>query len=71
MNEDRLTVDDMVRAGVCARGMRRWFADNAESLPEGVDFRSFIREGVPLEMARQVKDGVIERAIALKESRNG
>lgn len=69
--EERLTVDDAIRAGGCPAGIRRWFTANEGNLPEGVTLKGFLREGVPLEVARTIDDAFVQRAIALKEAGNG
>lgn len=62
-------MDDLVRIGVCAAGIRRWFNSRGDDLPEGVSFRSFMREGMTIEQARALKDGVVNRALSVKEAR--
>lgn len=70
-SSERLTVDDVIRAGGCAKGIRRWFTGNAERLPAHVTLRSFIDEGMPMDVATGLQDPFIERALALKESDRG
>ncbi len=69
--DDRFTVDDVIRAGGCPSGIRRWFTGNAERLPEGVNLRSFLEEGMPMDVATGLNDAFIERALALKEGDRG
>lgn len=64
--DDRLTVDDVIRAGGCPLGIRRWFRARADELPPGFDMVRFLKEGMPLEMAKSLNDPFIERALALK-----
>lgn len=71
MSGDRFTVDDLARVGACPAGIRRWFTARADNLPDGLDFRSFIREGMSLETARSLNDGIVDRALAAKEAANG
>lgn len=68
---DRLTVDDVIRAGGCPSGIRRWFTSVADRLPEGVTLRSFLRDGMSLEDARAFDDPFINHALALKEADRG
>lgn len=68
---ERLTVDDAIRAGGCPSGIRRWFTAQEGNLPEGLTLRSFLREGVALDVARTIDDAFVQRAIALKEADNG
>jgi hypothetical protein len=57
-----ITIDDVRRAGHCARGAKAWFAAH------GLDFRRFLREGIPAETMLATGDGqgiqVVERTIA-------
>ncbi|MDC8804206.1 hypothetical protein PRZ61_12215 [Halomonas pacifica] len=66
MSEPRFTVDDVMRAGGCAWGIRRWFNARGTNLPPGVTLRRFIAEGMSLDEARACRDGFINRALALK-----
>ena len=70
-NDDRLTVDDVIRAGGCPAGIRRWFTARRENLPVGVTLRTFINSGMSIEEARSCQDAFIDRALALKEQRSG
>jgi len=67
----RFTVDDVMKAGGCPSGIRRWFTARGDDLPEGVTLRSFMREGMTLEQAKSCNDAFIERALILKEARHG
>lgn len=69
--EERLTVDDAIRAGGCPSGIRRWFTAQEGNLPEGVTLKSFLHDGVALDVARSIDDAFVQRAIALKEAANG
>lgn len=71
MSPDHFTVDDVIRAGGCPAGIRRWFTARGSDLPEGVTLRRFIREGMTLEQAHACRDAFIERALTLKETRHG
>ncbi len=66
-----LTVDDVIRAGGCAWGIRSWFRDHADRLPTGVTMRSFLEEGMPLDVAKSMNCPFIERALAKREVDNG
>lgn len=68
---DKLTVDDVMRSGGCANGIRRWFTDNQAKLPSDVNLRSFIEEGMPMDVALSLNDPFIERALKLREAPNG
>ena len=68
---DRFTVDDVIRAGGCPMGIRRWFASHEGDLPAGLTLKSFLREGMSIETARGLRDGFVNRALALKEADNG
>lgn len=69
--EDRFTVDDVIRAGGCPAGIRRWFTARGDDLPEGVNLRSFLQEGMTLEQARSLDDALVDRALAMKEADGG
>lgn len=59
----RLTVQDIRAAGFCLHGVRR----HCETL--GVDFRHFVREGVPLEEAEKVDCALVQRAVEIAKAR--
>lgn len=40
---DRVTIDDVRRAGHCVSGARRWFEGH------GMDFRRFLKDGLPVD----------------------
>ncbi|MDW7746593.1 hypothetical protein [Halomonas sp.] len=71
MSEPRFTVDDVIRAGGCPAGIRRWFTARGDDLPPGVTLRSFLREGMSVDEARTCRDAFIERALRLKETADG
>lgn len=71
MSDDRLTVDDLVRCGICASGIRRWFTARGDDLPEGMTFRSFMEKGITFEQAEALNDGIVQRALAMKEAKRG
>lgn len=71
MSEERFTVDDVIRAGGCPAGIRRWFTLRGDELPAGVELRSFLREGITLDQARACRDGFVDRALRVKEARHG
>jgi hypothetical protein len=60
MSDDRVTIGDVRRAGYCVRGVRRWFDET------GRDFRTFVREGMPIEEARAIDDVVVQDVIRKK-----
>lgn len=68
---DRLTIDDVIRAGGCPSGVRRWFRERADALPPEMTMRRFLDHGMPLELAVSLNDPFIERALALKDKRRG
>lgn len=58
--------DDIRRAGYCARGARRWFESH------NIDFRKFIREGIPASDLVATGDAQALRVVKLAEdSGNG
>lgn len=46
-----ISMDDCIKAGHCAKGVRRWF--NAQ----GLDFRAFMASGIPAVMMVDTGDG--------------
>lgn len=66
-----LTVDELIRAGACPLGIRRWFKLNAGRLPAGFGMREFLANGVPLDLAASLGDPVVNRALENRGSENG
>ena len=60
---DRITIHDARRVGFCVSGVK------AHCKALGVDFRQFLREGMPIEEAALLKDGHVNRIIAEAEKR--
>jgi hypothetical protein len=48
---DRITIDDVRKAGHCALGARRWFESH------GLDFRDFLKNGIETERLLATGDG--------------
>lgn len=71
MSAERVTLDDVMAAGGCAWGIRAWFSANRGRLPDGWDMKTFLEQGVDIDQARAVNDGVLNRIIAIKEARRG
>lgn len=69
--EDRVTVQDVVDAGHCAWGIRKWFTELDGSLPAGVTFRGFMKHGMSVAEARSINDALMNRIVDLKEARRG
>ena len=65
MSDERLTVDDCTRAGFCPSGIRRWCHAN------GVDLKGFLKNGMPIEQAKAMNDGLVNRALDMKEKASG
>ena len=59
-----ITVDDVQKAGHCARGARRWFEAH------GLDFKSFLKNGIDAELFVEKGDylakDVVDKTIARK-----
>lgn len=62
---ERLTVNDVRAAGFCARGMKTWFD------ARGLDFRTFLKEGMAIEDAAALNDALAERVIARRRASRG
>jgi hypothetical protein len=56
----RITVTDARRIGYCARGMKTW------ARPHGLDFASFLKNGIPAEDLLATGDAFAERIVAAK-----
>lgn len=53
-----ITIDDIRRVH-CARGIKRWFGD------QGLDFRGFLKNGIPAIDLAATGDGLALRVIRL------
>jgi hypothetical protein len=62
----RVTTDDLVKAGYCARGLRRHY--KAIGLTRE-DFVRFVREGLPVEEIEHVDDLMVQRVIEAARAR--
>lgn len=58
-----ITITDVRRAGYCARGTKPWFQTH------GLDFRAFLKDGLPAADLLATGCGLVERVIALKLAR--
>jgi hypothetical protein len=66
VTEERITITDVRRAGHCAAGARVWFEGH------GIDFRVFLKNGIPVEDLLALKDGVADEVVRLtRERRRG
>lgn len=57
MTERRITITDIRRAGHCAAGAREWFEAH------GIDFRAFLKDGVPVDQLKALHDGFADQVI--------
>jgi hypothetical protein len=62
-DDRRVTIDDVRAAGHCVRGAREWFDRH------GLDFRSFLREGIDEAEFLASGDGLAARIVDLKRFR--
>jgi len=60
-----ITMADITRAGICARGAKGWFADN------GLDFRDFLKNGISATQMLAVGDAHGALVVARKIGREG
>lgn len=65
MSEPRITIEDVIAAGHCVRGARRWFEGH------GFDFRQFRRDGATEGELLATGDALAAQVIARKRSRHG
>ena len=61
---DKLTIHDCRRAGFC---IRAGVKPACEAL--GFDFRTFVREGIPLSEFESIKDVNVQRAVMFAKER--
>lgn len=59
----RITIDDCRRAGHCARGVKNWF-DN-----RGLDFKTFLKEGIDEETFTATQDAYAIEIVRLKKAK--
>lgn len=64
MTEGLLTLEDCIRAGYCPSGIKTWCKGRGIDPKE---FLSQLKAGIPVDEARAYKDGLIDRALSLKE----
>lgn len=68
MSDERITIDDVRRAGHCVKGARKWFDSY------GLDFRTFLKEGISEEDFLATGDGIAAEIVMHKkqnEARRG
>lgn len=63
MSDIRVLPVDLPHAGLCVSAARTWFTAH------GLDFRAFLREGVPIDVARATGCPLAERACVAAERR--
>lgn len=54
---------DMIALGYCSKGVREWFKQN------GLDYPSFVKNGIDAELLAQTGDAMILRAIDVAKNR--
>jgi hypothetical protein len=59
-----VTVTDLRRAGHCARGIKNWFE------VQGLDFKDFLKNGIPAEKLYATGDGQVLAALKQIEKRD-
>jgi len=60
-----VTMADVTKAGICARGTKGWFADN------GLDFRDFLKNGISATRMLAVGDAHGALVVTRKIEREG
>lgn len=63
--ETIIRVADVVDAGYCLAGARTWFRLN------GLDFKDFLRNGIPVSEIEHIDDGMARNVVARKEIKDG
>lgn len=61
----RVTIDDVIAAGHCARGARDWFRRH------GLDFKAFCRDGAEAEVLLATGDDLARKVVDRAEARRG
>lgn len=66
MTQQTITMTDVRASGLCARGAKTWFQSH------GLDFRKFLREGMPLDEVAKLDDGLSNRVVQyVRKTRGG
>lgn len=60
---EKVTIADVRAAGFCVSGVRHWFAGRK------MDFRDFIKNGIPLETVVEIDDNFTKQVLAAREKR--
>jgi hypothetical protein len=60
---DRVTIDDVRKAGHCTAGARRWFEAN------GLNFRRFLAEGMTEAELLATGDAIAEQVVRARRDR--
>ena len=63
MEDLTITVNDLRKAGYCLAGARRW------AQARGLDFRIFVRDGIPASRLRDLNDALADAVISRTEAR--
>jgi hypothetical protein len=56
----RITINDVMASGHCARGSRRWFHQY------NLDFKDFLKNGIPAQTLLDTGDGLAEQIVRAK-----
>jgi hypothetical protein len=64
-DQPMIYMTDIRLANHCSSGTRRWFDSH------GLDFRDFLKNGIPTKKLRSLNDGFADRVIQLKALRGG
>lgn len=62
---DKLTIHDLRKAGFCVTGIRDHYNDLGLDMP----FKEFVRNGLDLEVARQIDDAHAKKGVEAAEAR--
>jgi hypothetical protein len=67
VSEDPITLADTKRAGLCIKGMREFIEK------DGVNFKDFARNGIPVETARAIPGwgAMVDHVLKTREDRRG
>jgi hypothetical protein len=61
--DEIITITDIIKAGICASGARRWFDEH------GLDFRAFLKDGISAETLLATGDGMARLVVERRRAR--
>ena len=68
MTRDRITVDDVRRAGFCARGMAGWLAGQGW---DKAKIRAFLKDGIDVDDVTELQDDALFKHVMKMRGKDG